>query len=586
MLPGVSVLRDRWKMRFEPPRFAANCAAALSCCAGLLTLAIGVSAQSDTPDAPVPTRSALTVAGVVVNSVTGEPIRRALVQVANLSVGSPAMLTDTEGRFQFADLPEAEIALAVRKPGFFNEQELHPESARPPMFFHVGANTPSIVLKLVPEATMSGRVLTVKGEPLEDVPVRVLAQRIFEGRKRWEQRGQASTDEDGQFRIANLAPGLYLLAAGPSFGAVGVRPVRAGTPREESIAAMFYPGVHELESATPITISAGQQALADLALKPEPLFKVSGTIVGLAPGMGSAPQFITKSGEPVTSPITFDAQTGKFDAKVPAGSYLLMVRTPDQSGAVLAADLPLVVNSDVAGVTLALGPPISLPISVEVRHTATSAPPEQTGMEQVVERRPLEQDVGSSATSVQRRSLTQVRLISIETRLELQEFQADDQNTVLAVRNITPGKYSFELSANPPWYVQSARCGTTDVLREDLAFPPGRRPEPLEVVLRDDGARLSGSVLSDHQPAAGAVLLIPDQGSLNQTRLFQSSHAGQYQFDSLPPGDYRLLAFDTVEGLEFRNPEALASYLSRAARVTLSPNEQASVSVELIQTGK
>jgi len=583
MLPGVSAVRDRRKMRFVRPGLAVNCALALSFCAGLLTVAKRASAQSDPPDTLVPARSAFAIAGVVVNSVTGEPVRRALVQVANLPVASPATLTDSEGRFQFADLPEAEIALAVRKPGFFNEQELHPESARPSMFFHVGANTPSIILKLVPEATISGHVLTMKGEPLEDAPVRILEQRIFDGRRRWEQRGQASTDENGQFRVANLAPGLYLLAAGPVFGAVGAG---AGISREEAIGAMFYPGVSELESATPIAISPGQQALADFALKPEPLFKVSGAVVGLASGMGTAPQFTTKSGGPVTSPIRFDAQTGKFEAKVPAGPYVLMIRTPDQNGAILAADLPLVVNSDIAGVTLAVGMPIRLPITVEARHAATSAPPEQTGANQVVEGKGPEQDLNSAAISVQQHALARVRLISTETRLELPEFQADEQNSILAVRNITPGRYSVELSPNSPWYVQSARCGQTDVLREDLVFAPGRRPDPLEVVLRDDGARLSGSVHSDNQAAAGAVVLIPEQGSLNQAKLTQSSPAGQFQFDSLAPGDYRLFAFDTVEGLEFRNPEVLASYLSRAVRLTLSPNEQASASVELIQAGK
>jgi hypothetical protein len=585
MLPGVSVARERPKMPFVRPGFAVNCTLALSFCAGLLALAKRASAQSDPPDTLVPARSAFAIAGVVVNSVTGEPVRRALVQVANLPVASPATLTDSEGRFQFADLPEAEIALAVRKPGFFNEQELHPESARPLLFFHVGANTPSIILSLIPEATMSGHVLTMKGEPLEDAPVRLLEQRTFDGRKRWVQRGQASTDENGLFRIANLAPGLYVLAAGPVFGAVGAG-AGAGISREEAIGAMFYPGVSDLESATPMAISPGQQALANLPLKSEPLFKVSGTVVGFASGMGTAPQFTTKAGGSVTSPIRFDAQTGKFEAKVPAGSYLLMVRTPDQNGAILAADLPLVVNSDIAGVTLALGLPINLPITVEARHTATSAPPEQTDANQVVEGKGLEQEPNSAAISVQQHSLAQVRLISIETRLELQEFQADEQNSVLAVRNITPGRYSVELTPNSPWYVQSARCGPTDVLREDLVFAPGRRPDPLEVVLRDDGARLSGSVHSDNQAAAGAVLLIPEQGSLNQAKLTQSGPAGQFQFESLAPGDYRLFAFDTVEGLEFRNPEVLASYLSRAVRVTLSPNEQARASVELIQAGK
>src|SRR6476619_970224 len=55
-----------------------------------------------------------TVSGVVVNSVTGRPIARALVQA-----GQHAMLTDSDGRFEFRD--STDNALFVNKPGYFWE---------------------------------------------------------------------------------------------------------------------------------------------------------------------------------------------------------------------------------------------------------------------------------------------------------------------------------------------------------------------------------------------------------------------------------------------------------------------------------
>jgi hypothetical protein len=571
-------------MRFAFGKLAST---ALATVALLLAMTTRASAQDNVTDTPAPPRNAYTIAGVVVNSVTGEPVRRALVQLSDLPVTPPGTLTDSEGRFQFADLPESDIALAVRKPGFFNDQELHPDSLQFPRIVHVDSNTPSIVLKLVPEGTISGQVSTNKGEALEDVPVRILEQRVFDGRKQWVPRGQSSTDEDGQFHIANLAPGLYLLEVGPSYGAVGFYSAGAGRPREEAIGKVFFPGVPEIGAATPIAISAGQQARADFSLKAEALFKVSGTVLGLAPGMGSAPQFTTKAGEPVTSPVTIDAQTGKFEAKVPGGSYVLMVRTADPNGAILGADLPLAVNADVEGITLVLGPTMSLPIHIEARPSSSPGPEEPAIAERLISGSQLvDQDAGPSTTRVLQQPLAQVRLISAEMRLELQQFQADEQNSVFAVRNLTPGKYTVQLVANPPWYVQSATWGATDAVREDLVFAPGRRSDPLEVVLRDDGAQLSGTVLAEGQTASGAVLIIPDQGALNQARLVQTGPAGQFQFDFLAPGDYSVLAFDSIEGFEFRNPEVLEPYLSKAVRVSLSAKEQTSVSVERIQRGK
>jgi hypothetical protein len=182
----------------------------------------------------------------------------------------------------------------------------------------------------------------------------------------------------------------------------------------------------------------------------------------------------------------------------------------------------------------------------------------------------------------------QVRLMSSEVHLVPQEFQADNDvaDRSFAVRNFSPGKYFVDLQPNPPWYVQSATSGTTDLLREELVITPGHHPDPIDIVLHDDGATVSGSVRVEGQPVAGAVLLVPEQGSMTQVRLAQAVPGGEFIFDRVPPGEYKLLAFDSVESLEFRNPLVMASYLSKAAQVTLRPNEQANLTVEEISVEK
>jgi len=556
----------------------------------LLLAAVLVSAQSDSESSGGP---GFTVGGVVVNSVTGDPVRRALVQITNLSGGPSSSFTDSEGKFQFTHVPVADVVLAARKPGFFSEQELNPESPFPPGFFHVDGNTNSAVIKLFPEGIVSGRVATVRGEPIEDAPVRVFQQRIMDGRKRWVQRSQSTTDEEGQFRIANLQPGQYLLSTGPMFG-IGRRRVRGkGTSRQEQISNTFYPGVPEMDAATPITVASGQQAEADFLLKPESVFKVSGAVSGFLPATPNAPQVTTRSGEPLAAPVRFDPQTSKFDVDLPAGNYVLMIRTPDGEGNLLSGDLPLTVNSDIENMTLTLGVPVLMPIRVETR--ATSG-----GGAASPDRGPMIYD-GNSATQFHfegsaadqfrthqlRLPIVQVRLISTENRIEETEFQADvGTNGSLAIRNFVPGRYTVDVQPNPPWYVQSATSGTVDVLREELVLTPGRRPDPLEIVLRDDGAMVSGTIRADGQPAVGSVLLIPEQQSAAQIRVTAAAPGGDFIFDRVPPGDYKMLALDTVSDVEFRNADALGPYLSKAARITLEPGQQASVSVERVTVGK
>ena len=550
----------------------------------LLLAAALVFAQSE--DSGLSGGPGFTVGGVVVNSVTGDPVRRALVQIVNLPGGSPSSFTDSEGKFQFTHVPAGDIVLGARKPGFFSEQELHPESVFPPRFFLVEGNTSSTVIKLFPEGIVTGRVATVKGEPIEDSPVRIFQQRIMDGRRRWMQRNQSTTDEDGQFRIANLQPGQYLVSTGPMFG-IGRRRARGKrTSRGEQISSTFYPGVPEMDAATPITVASGQQSEADFLLKPEPVFKVSGVVSGSFPATPNVPQVATRSGEPLPALVNFDPQTGKFDFELPAGSYVLMIRTPDGEGNLLSSDLPLTVNSDIENVTLSLGAPMVMPIRVETRATSSGVVA-STGVA-IDSVSPASIQMGGARPRRIRIPVVQVRLISSENRVEGAEFQAESNanDGSFAVRNFVPGRYTVDLQPNPPWYVQSATSGTVDVLREELVLTPGRRPDRLEIVLRDDGAMISGTIRADGQPAVGSVLLIPEQAPPSQIRVTAAAPAGDFIFDRVPPGEYKVLALDTVADVEFRNPEVLGPYLSRAARITLTPDQQASVTVERVTAGK
>jgi hypothetical protein len=143
-----------------------------------------------------------------------------------------------------------------------------------------------------------------------------------------------------------------------------------------------------------------------------------------------------------------------------------------------------------------------------------------------------------------------------------------------------------EVNANGPWYVQSATCGNVDLLREELRISAGAQVSPITIVLRGDGATLTGTLESDGRPAKGSVLLVPDRGSLTRVQSTYVMSGGEFQFDRLAPGDYRVLAFDHTDRLEYRNPEVLSAYLSRASRVTVQPGSQTKTTVEMIQVGQ
>src|SRR5439155_19881413 len=92
------------------------------------------------------------LSGTVVNAVTGEPIRRALVQI--YMGPEQAVLTDSEGKFEFSNA--GRTSLAVRKPGFLDEQEM--SRGGPPNMAEIGPDAKPITVKLIPEGVLFGRV--------------------------------------------------------------------------------------------------------------------------------------------------------------------------------------------------------------------------------------------------------------------------------------------------------------------------------------------------------------------------------------------------------------------------------------------
>jgi hypothetical protein len=501
------------------------------------------------------------ISGTVVNAITSEPIRRALVNFAGRST-----LTDGDGHFEIDKLPEMGGSVTASKPGFFNEQELAqgPPTIQPQV--QVSADAPVVIVKLTPEGVITGKIDT-DGAPVEGIPVKLLTSRIVDGRRRWESRENALTDEDGVFRVANLPPGSYYVIAGPKWDQ-NVLPPRSAK-RLEGYAEVFYPGVAEIASATPLQVSPGQQLEADFSVKPVPVFEVSGVASGFS-AQGLSLQFITANGDAESFDFKFDPDTGGFHTKVPRGSYVMRAVSPSADSFPLSADLPIEVASDVKGVQLALAPKPTIPVNVQVVPTASTHASST-------------RDAHAAARSLN------AHLSSIALSLNAPDFYAQfegpGRDVELVLRNLDPGKYFFDAIPNSAWYVASAQCGDTDLLREPLEVPNGGRVPPIEVQLRDDGASFTVSVTAGGGPAAGWILLIPTR-SPRAVQVQYAAQAMQISIPNLAPGDYSALAFDRIDGLEYTNPEAMSEYLGRATHVTLEPEQQATANLELIHAQK
>ncbi len=485
---------------------------------------------------------------------------RALVRV--LGPVPRSAFTDQEGHFQIDGVQEGS-PLGVQKPGYFSPMDMDDGSNRPVI---AGSTVGSVTLKLTPQSVIYGRVTDTAGEPIERLPVRLTERSVREGRQRWDSLGFAESDEDGRFRFPNLRPGTYYLAVGP-----GGREVRLlakdGKPRT-GYPITYYPSAPDVASASPIRLDAGQQREADFSMPAVAVYQISGTVIGYEATQGVGLQVLDQAGQDLTLPIRFSANTGTFSCEdVPAGTYIL--KASSQMGDhPLRAELPLNVTANLDNVHLVMGPAISIPIAVRMETRGAS---NSTGLGWNQEKPPVS-----------------VRLVALPPRaMELTStfVQRGNLHDVMAVPDVETGKYAVSVTPWGPWYVQSAAYGATNLLSDDLTVAAGQN-YPIEIVLRDDGATLTGNVKSsDGVEARATVLVVPESASRRGDKAVLSFPPNGFSLNALAPGEYLVFAFDHAGKIEYANADAVQLYASQAAHVTLSPNQETHVVLNLIHIG-
>jgi hypothetical protein len=234
-----------------------------------------------------------------------------------------------------------------------------------------GESAAPITIPMSKGGVLAGRVLDPGGEPVEHANVEALMLPAAGGHP--QQRGGASTNDLGEFRLAHLEAGRYLLLVVPRYLPQSqVDAGDAGAPGEAEEAqplATFYPGVSAIDQAQPITI-ARDQSIAGIDLTM--IERVPATVRGVV--VDAAGQPVTCCGSVSARPLveggtwfagingTGIRQDGSFQLKLAAGEYELVAnvmpraaKAPPSPGSEQFGRLTLSVGGDMSGVTVMVG---------------------------------------------------------------------------------------------------------------------------------------------------------------------------------------------------------------------------------------
>jgi hypothetical protein len=127
------------------------------------------------------------------------------------------------------------------------------------------------------------------------------------------------------------------------------------------------------------------------------------------------------------------------------------------------------------------------------------------------------------------------------------------------------------------FYVRSVRYAGKEVPR--AGFDATDKGD-LEIAVGGSAGVLEGSVAgADGKPAGNAAILLAPASGPAPPRTGTADDGGYFYFGNLPPGTYRLIAFDVTAPDAFQPLESLRRVASRGRRVKLGPSGHEKVQV-------
>ena len=530
-----------------------------------------------------------TVQGVVTKDPSGEPAKKVLIELiaeTQGEAGNYTAVTGADGVFHIEGVVPGRYRLFAERTGSLEVDKHRPRADGRLLTLTAGQEVKGLLIRLQATAVIEGRVTDEDGDPLPNADVAVLRQRFAAGRTHWEQTGGGQTNDLGEYRIANLPAGGYSISVTPppdfrnlieaASSPSSIDKNADGAPEKRmatTYMTTYYPGTRDRSQASLVQLHAGDDFPANFSLTPTPSLTVRGTIVNLP--AGAAAEVMLRSKE---SGLMLNGgemhKDGSFEIRgVPAGAYTVMAMASVGEVSLMAREPLQLISQDVDDLRLApqTGAWLHGRLRLESKGNLGKLDPGQIFLS--FSSQDGDDDM-SGGVVVGEGFVGQVRI---------------NGDGSFEWKGVPPGHYYVQLAGNvggsADLFLKSVVVGSRDVT--DTGFSVNGGAAVLDVVASANGAVVDGVVANAKgEPVANAVVVaVPELRLRSRTDRYRKTvtdQSGRFTLHGVPPGAYTALAWESVDGEAYYNPEFLKNYEGQGKALQVSEGEHTSAQLKAI----
>jgi carboxypeptidase family protein len=526
------------------------------------------------------------IEGVVTKEPGSEPVKKAVIELIaeNQSEGGDyTAVSGPDGGFRIEGIVPGRYHLFAERTGMLEADKHRARADGRVLTLGAGQELKDLRIRLQAAAVVRGRVTDEDGDPLPNAQVTVLRQTYVSGRSRFEQAGAERTNDLGEYRVAGLPAGNYYVSVSPppdfkslieaaGMAAADARNTGAPDKPATSYQTTYYPGTADRSQASPVELHAGDEFPVNFSLTPSPSLSIRGSVVNLPPRSSATIMLQSRDFSLVLNGAEMH-QDGSFVIRdVAPGAYTILATVENAPVPMMARQALQIVSSSVDDLRLAPQPGGWIHGRLRIESKSSGR-------------------FDSSQIFLQLRSAD-------GDDEALSGFSMGDGFSHLAHvaadgsfewKSVPPGSYYVQLAgeggANADLFLKSALTGSRDAGDAGISVSGGA--VLLDLVSSANGGVVEGvAVASKGEPVPNAVIVaVPEsrlRGRVERYRKTVSDQSGMFALHGVAPGDYTVLAWESVDGEAYYNPEFLKNYEAQGSALRVGEGDRKSLRLKVI----